>query len=125
MTVYKMKNGCFMCGGDVFGNNELKYLCKPCNILYTEEELLASQKIREEMINQAPVEEVQAEEKEGTPKEPAMFVGSILSMRYHRTDCPYILKILKENKVTIKSHSEAKELGYKPCVCLKVDDTRK
>ena len=44
MTIRTIKNGCIICGGDVRGNREMKYLCSRCNILYSEEHMLEVQK---------------------------------------------------------------------------------
>jgi len=114
MTIYIIKDGCFICGGELKGNKESKYLCKHCNVLFTEEELMKAKKQREE-YKPEPI---------AKPKDPKMFLGSVLSMKYHRQDCPYIIKILEKNKVHISSHEEAKKMGYSPCICLKVKEEK-
>jgi len=34
-----VKNACPICGGDVKGNDEIKYYCKNCNLLFSRENL--------------------------------------------------------------------------------------
>ncbi len=35
--IYIAKSGCPLCKGDVIGNREIKYYCKRCNVLFSEE----------------------------------------------------------------------------------------
>ena len=35
--VYLAKSGCPLCKSDVIGNKEIKYYCKRCNVLFSEE----------------------------------------------------------------------------------------
>jgi hypothetical protein len=44
-----------MCQGDVFGNQKLKYLCKECQILYSEEELKRNKKVKEQVEDKKEV----------------------------------------------------------------------
>ena len=37
--VFIVKNGCPLCGGDVVGNDDVKYYCKRCNLLFNRSEL--------------------------------------------------------------------------------------
>ena len=43
------------------------------------------------------------------------YVGSKNSNKYHKKTCPSAKKIKKYNKITFKSKSQAKRMGYKPC----------
>lgn len=43
------------------------------------------------------------------------YVGSKNSDKYHKKTCTFAKKIKKYNKVTFKSKSQAKRMGYKPC----------
>jgi len=35
--LYNVREGCPLCKSDVIGNKEIKYYCKGCNILFSEE----------------------------------------------------------------------------------------
>lgn len=37
--IYEIKNGCPLCSATVKGNNQFKYFCKDCNILFTKGDL--------------------------------------------------------------------------------------
>ncbi|MBS3137500.1 hypothetical protein J4232_03640 [Candidatus Woesearchaeota archaeon] len=34
MNVICIKQGCFLCGNNIYGNEELQYFCKFCSIFY-------------------------------------------------------------------------------------------
>ncbi|MBU0461433.1 MAG: hypothetical protein KJ574_02495 [Nanoarchaeota archaeon] len=46
MTVYIIENGCPLCGGEARGNEQYKYYCKVCNILF-DRKALAKEKRKE------------------------------------------------------------------------------
>lgn len=43
------------------------------------------------------------------------YVASKNSNKFHKQSCSYVKKIKSKNKITFKSKSQAKKLGYKPC----------
>lgn len=52
-----------------------------------------------------------------TPKA-ARYVGSSESKKFHKTGCPYVAKITKENRVEFATIAEAEQAGYERCkVC--------
>ncbi|MFH0874376.1 MAG: hypothetical protein V1859_00410 [archaeon] len=52
-------------------------------------------------------------------REPALFIGSKTSGKYHLPGCRYVKNISTKNKVTFSSLKDAKDKGFKKCVCVK------
>ncbi|MEM2121696.1 MAG: Ada metal-binding domain-containing protein [Candidatus Woesearchaeota archaeon] len=91
--IFVVKNACPLCGSDVYGNDNLKYYCKRCDILFRKESLRI---LKEE------------------------FVGSKGSMKFHSLNCTSVKKLLDHNKVFFKTKEDALKQGFKPCnLCLK------
>ena len=68
MTIYKVEKGCILCQGDVIGNEKQGYLCKRCNILYSEENLVGKEKTEYKDFNPKKHEEDRKENEEGFQK---------------------------------------------------------
>ncbi|MFH1505429.1 MAG: hypothetical protein ABIE94_00355 [archaeon] len=44
MALKTVKKGCPACGGDVVGNDEFRFFCKKCNMLFKERDLKKEKK---------------------------------------------------------------------------------
>ncbi len=105
--VFIVKNGCPLCGGDVVGNDDVKYYCKRCNLLFNKSEL--------RIQRQGKQKNAAGEEQAKTRSYKTLFVASKLSDKFHRKDCLFAKNINKENLISFNSASEALKKGFKPC----------
>jgi methylphosphotriester-DNA--protein-cysteine methyltransferase len=95
--IFKVEKACPLCNGDVYGNDNLRYYCKRCNLLFKKNEL----RIGEELV------------------------ASKNSKRFHLLSCVSVRNLKEENKVFFKTREEALKNNFTPCrVCLKEEDNK-
>ena len=119
----KIPQGCPICGGYVKGNDQYRFFCKRCNLLFRRDELTqqhyekpkkpTKDKDWVEIPEPQPISELSEEELK------KKFIVSLKSNKYHWINCPYIKKILRENLFYFNTEKEAKQKDYEPCVCMK------
>ncbi|MGC8929336.1 MAG: Ada metal-binding domain-containing protein [Candidatus Woesearchaeota archaeon] len=91
--IFLVEKACPLCSSDVYGNDNLKYYCKRCNLLFERKDL--------RILKQE-------------------FIGSKVSRKFHSFNCPSIRNLREENKVFFSAAEEAMKNGFKPCgLCMK------
>lgn len=91
--IFLVEKACPLCGSDVYGNDDLKYYCKRCNILFERKNLRLAKK---------------------------EFVGSKIAKRFHSLNCASIRNLKEENKVFFNTRDDALKNGFKQCkLCIK------
>lgn len=128
MVVYIIEKACPLCKGDVKGNEEFKYFCKHCNMLF-EKKYLSRQEEKElppeeekEVIKAESGPEVEVFSEDTEPLEETEelnFVASAKSNKMHLDTCHFLKKIHKDNWIYLKSLEEGIEKEYEPCVCIR------
>ncbi len=148
--IFVIKNGCPLCGGDVIGNDEVKYYCKHCNMLFEFKDLnlKALKNIRPAAEEESATKKGRSSKEEGiapkkdfkvkegvgienvkvgtvknkvkTGKEKQYFVASKLSDKFHIPQCPFAKNINSKNLIIFKSRKEALKAGFKACKCAKL-----
>lgn len=131
MVVYIFEDGCPLCGGEVRGNEEYRYFCKKCNMLFNRNVLAkkrkkAVPKKEEEQITK----ELEATQTSGSPaeiydeetqpiEEELKFIASSKSNKMHIDTCHFLKKIQKENWIYLDSLEDGLKKKYEPCVCIR------
>ena len=100
MKLYK--NSCALCGSDVIGNEQYKYFCKKCNVLFQRKHL----KKKKEDKNEVAV-----------LKKTESIVASAKSNKMHVASCHFLKKI--QEMIHLDSVEQGKQKGYESCVCLR------
>ncbi len=113
MKVVEFENACPICNGTVKGNEEVKYFCKSCNLLFRKEQLY-----RKTMNKENEKKDVVQEQKMSS-KQSGNFIASKESNKIHASNCFFASKIKKENRLYFDTLEEAKDHGFGKCVCLK------
>ncbi|USN45325.1 MAG: hypothetical protein H6502_04690 [Candidatus Woesearchaeota archaeon] len=98
MSVELIAKGCPICGGDVRGNDDIKFFCKGCNVTFSRRQLAKHVKTHEAV--------------EGS------FLASRGSNKVHVPSCPYAKRIGKENKLVFATRDEARTGGFVFCSCM-------
>ena len=57
MTIYHIEEGCPICGADIRGNDERKFYCRTCNVLFNRKHLDASRLEEAKVMVGVPKEE--------------------------------------------------------------------
>ncbi|MFH1174280.1 MAG: hypothetical protein V1725_04050 [archaeon] len=122
MHMERIEHACPMCGGHVHGNDEYRFFCGKCNVLYRRKDLIvqpAPQK-EEPHVPAAPKSIIGIEKKKLEDK----FIVSMQTNKYHKgkyhhIHCPFIKKILEENLFFFEQERDAQAKNYEPCICLK------
>ena len=138
--VYLVTKACPVCGRELRGNNELKFFCKDCNMLFerrhfeiTPEEKKEEKKVKSPVkkpVNVSPVE-IESPPEETAPETSKIspdnygleseqtIIASEKSSKIHQGQCHFVKKIHKENRIYLSTVEEGKQRGYALCVCLR------
>jgi hypothetical protein len=111
MRIATIEKACPLCGGDVKGNQEHKFFCKRCNLLFEQEML----KRQPDFVRPAALAVPSARAKTTSLK----YIGSTQSQRYHMPGCRYVRQINRENLVHFDSGLQAESKGYRKCICVR------
>jgi hypothetical protein len=118
--VYEVKSGCPICHGDVKGNDQYRYFCKNCNLLFNRTDLKPSMP---EGAAKKPSQEVasafEAGPMVGKKYLKYKYVCSKKGKLYHVVSCRGGTSIHKKNRVYFHTRKEAEALKYKPAECVK------
>lgn len=117
MEIEVIEKACPVCHEDVKGNDEKKFFCKHCNVLFDRKHLNRELPPPKNEMPRPP----QPTPIKGVKKEilETKFIVSLKSDKYHFITCTYISKIHEENLFYFNTESEAESRDYVPCVCIK------
>lgn len=120
-SVETLSGACPLCGGDVKGDNEHKFFCSGCNILFEKahlarkEQKTAPQTARgvDQAVTPKPIRQLQKQDRK------SKYIVSLHSDRYHRYGCRYTTQIKEDNLFYFNTSAEAEAKSYIACKCVR------